>query len=378
MPLDAYLEGYIYMKAFPTIILLTLVSLCWAINLTAAVNRDELIHCITSVGGRSTCVRHGDVNADGQVTAADAQAAFRFALGTELPTADQLCYADCSGDGGITAGDAQGIFGTVLGADLCVDRLPPVDMILIPSGSYEMGSPESPSPELCRISDETRHSVTLTGDFYMQATEVSQWQWESVFGEGSNPSFYRGAYRPVEQITYFDVLIYCNRISVREGLIPCYYDDPEFTRIFDGIPPVTVARAYWNVTADGYRLPTEAEWEYACRGGTVSPYNNGLWNSDCEMDTVLEDIAWYHHTSASITQVVGGKNANAFGLHDMHGNIWEWVWDRYGIFSDQPVSDPTGPETGEDRVVRGGSCCDTAGDCRSASRVGTNPGYAYY
>jgi formylglycine-generating enzyme required for sulfatase activity len=248
----------------------------------------------------------------------------------------------------------------------------PAGFELIPAGTFLMGSPPG---ELCRDADETQHAVTLTQAFYIQGTEVTQAQWEELFGV--NPSQFEGANLPVESVTWYDAVIYCNRLSLAHGLRPSYYADAEFTEVFDGEPPVHSGTVYWDRDAPGYRLPTEAEWEYACRAGTGSAYNSGDENTDCLRDDVLEPLAWYWFSGDMQTHEVGEKEPNAWGLYDMHGNAMEWCWDWYAPFGGGSQTDPIGPDTGSERVARSGGWGSFASGCRSAFRQGRNPAHSH-
>ncbi len=224
-------------------------------------------------------------------------------------------------------------------------------LVPIPAGSFMMGSP---SGESDRYDDETQHRVTLTRGFLMSATEVTQAQYEAVMG--SNPSEFKGASRPVEMVSWYDAVRFCNALSEREGLTAAYRISGE-----NSAPEVT-----WNLDADGYRLPTEAEWEYACRAGTTTRFHSGNSDSDLEL------VGWYSGNSNQQTQDVGTKQPNAWGLYDMHGNVWEWCWDRYGDYGGN-ATDPAGPGSGSARVLRGGGWSDGAQFCRSAYRYWRHP-----
>ena len=251
----------------------------------------------------------------------------------------------------------------------------PTNFVYIPSGTFQMGSP---SNEMCRDDDEGPvHSVTITQGFYMQQTEVTQQQWVNIFG--TNPSYTIGMNYPVDVVTWYDACIYCNRMSLADGLLPCYYTDESYTVPFDGTPPVHSGSVYWNQGANGYRLPTEAEWEYACRAGTNSPYNNGMENLTCNYyDWNLDPLAWFSWNSAG-PQDIGMKQSNSWELYDMHGNGYEWCWDKYSsvYYGMSPSIDPVGPSLGHVRVFRGGSWDTDAEYCRSANRLSGYPEYHY-
>ena len=214
----------------------------------------------------------------------------------------------------------------------------------IAPGTFTMGSPVS---EGRRNSDETQHQVTISRPFLMQATEVTQGQWQAVMG--SNPAKFKacGPQCPVEQVSWLDAIVYLNKLSQREGLQACYGSDGAFVG-----PHCT-----------GYRLPTEAEWEYAARAGTT-----GARYGD------LERVAWYSRNSGAVTHPVATKQANAWGLFDMLGNVWEWTGDWKAGYDDM-VTDPQGAASGSLRVLRGGSWYYDDGSVRAASRNGIVPDF---
>ncbi len=203
---------------------------------------------------------------------------------------------------------------------------------LIPAGTFMMGSP---SYEPGRDDDETQHQVTFTQAFYMQTTEVTQDQWVAVMG--SNPSGFSGCSDcPVEQVSWNDIQTFITNL---------------------------------NALGEGtYRLPTEAEWEYAARAGSTTAFANGdITYTDCTYDPNLDAMGWYCYNSSS-TQSVGQKDPNDWGLYDMHGNVYEWCQDWYGAYPIVSVTDPTGPYSGSDRVIRGAGWWNSAMYCRSAYR----------
>jgi formylglycine-generating enzyme required for sulfatase activity len=209
--------------------------------------------------------------------------------------------------------------------------------VWIPAGGFMMGSPTSERDRYSEMEQQRR--VEITQGFYMSATEVTQAQYEMVMG--SNPSNFKGADHPVEVISWLDAVQFCNKLSARENLSPAY-------RI--GGDSVT-----WDDLTNGYRLPTEAEWEYACRAGTTAAYYTGGSEAD------LAHAGWYGGNQRGGTRPVGKKTPNAWGLYDMHGNVWEWCWDPQGSY----------------RVCRGGSWNYYAGNCRSAFRSWEDPSGAF-
>ena len=235
----------------------------------------------------------------------------------------------------------------------------PEDFVAISGGTYLMGSPET---ENWRGVDETQHEVTVS-DFAMCVHEVTQAEYEEIVGK--NPSSFVGEDLPVDSVSWLEAVTYCNLRSEAEGLTPVYEIDGE--------------NITWNRSANGYRLPTEAEWEYACRAGTTTPFNT-------ETSISTDEANYYGHYPYEIeenyfsqgnletqpgiyrqtTITVQSFSPNAWGLYDMHGNVGEWVWDYYGSYSDEVVTDPTGPESGTLRVNRGGGWNDFAKNMRSA------------
>jgi formylglycine-generating enzyme required for sulfatase activity len=237
--------------------------------------------------------------------------------------------------------------------------------VLASPGTFTMGSPVD---EHGRSNKETQHQVTLTKPFYLCDHEVTQSEWESVMGWNHSSSL--GVDHPVELVSWYQAVQYCNDRSIRDGYTPAYtITSPTYSG--NKLANATVT---WDQSADGYRLPTEAEWEYACRAGSTTAFCNGpITESTCNpIDPNLNQVGWYCGNARTNPKDVGGKNANAWGLRDMHGNVYEWCWDWYGSY-EVAATDPTGPESGTDRVQRGGSHFVYAMSCRSASRYYDSP-----
>jgi formylglycine-generating enzyme required for sulfatase activity len=210
-----------------------------------------------------------------------------------------------------------------------------LELVAIPSGKFLMGSPND---EKGRVDDEgPQHWVTISNPFYIGKYAVTQEQYVAVMD--TNPSCFTGTKNPVEVVSWNDAAAFCRMLSRRTGKT--------------------------------IRLPTEAEWEYACRAGTTTRFYAG------DSDTVLDSISWFEGNSRGTTHPVGGKAANAFGLYDMHGNVAEWCQDFYdaNYYAISPNVDPTGPTSGSGRVARGGSWLGGANNCRSSRRRnGVNQG----
>lgn len=278
-----------------------------------------------------------------------------------------------------------------------------VELVQVPAGRFTMGSPPC---EHGRHHDESPHEVLITSPFLVGETPVTQAQWVEVMGPND---FYFAGHpdRPAERLDWHKAIIFCNRLSELEGLRPVY----------DG----RRNEVLWDRSANGYRLLTEAEWEYVARAGTCTGYPSGdvehasaggkgcalrrthgyldrtadaelgappeQWHDDAAgaaehpvattpalPEAALDRIGWYRSNSGETTHLVGAKEPNAFGLYDTHGNVFEWVWDWYAPTSPPGLlRDPTGPHSGQGRVLRGGSWYNLAGHCRSAYRYDYTP-----
>jgi formylglycine-generating enzyme required for sulfatase activity len=264
-----------------------------------------------------------------------------------------------------------------------------LEMILIPKGDFMMGSPGN---ERNRRADESQHPVRISKPFYLGKFEVTQYQYREVIG--TNPSSFAEGLEnkdkpggfippgfPVESVSWFDALDFCNRLSKKDGHAPYYKLEDVKRREKGSISSAKVTILGGN----GYRLPTEAEWEYACREWSGSPYHFGMQNSGREANVKPGVIAGGYGSVPSWrandrTTRVGSYPANQWKLHDMHGNVAEWCADWYDAdyYANSPARNPNGPNTGTHRVVRGGSWLVNEGNCRTASRFFLPPGDAAY
>lgn len=254
-----------------------------------------------------------------------------------------------------------------------------IEMVRVEGGAFTMGSPTN---EPGRFDNETQRQVTLTNGFWIGKYPVTQKQYQAVMGY--NPSWFcahgGGAEEvtgldtsnfPVEVVSWYEALVFCNMLSILEGLSPAYSingstnpDDWETVGNWDRVIIVE--------GSNGYRLPTEAQWEYACRAGTTTAFNWGT-------NTINSTQANYHAewvdanntmegTFFDRTSEVGSYAPNAWGLYDMHGNVWEWCWDWYGDYVNRSQIDPQGAPSGSRRVLRGGSWWSSGQYVRSAYR----------
>ena len=215
-----------------------------------------------------------------------------------------------------------------------------LEMVLIPAGEFLMGSPDSDTK--ATFSEKPQHRVRITKPFYLGKYLVTHEQWEAVMG--SNPSYFKGPKNPVEQVSWDDCQKFLEKLNTKTAK-----------------------------QGGKFVLPSEAQWEYACRAGSKTRFCFG------DDEARLGDYAWYAANSGGKPHPVGEKKPNAWGLYDMHGNVWEWCqdWWKNGYYKESPVDDPTGAATGSDRVIRGGGWFFVVGGCRSAYRIGRSPGMCF-
>lgn len=227
-------------------------------------------------------------------------------------------------------------------------------MVELAGGTFLMGSPPS---DKAQYDDEGPQRRVWVSEFSLGTVPVTQQLYQEVMELEQSPGFFQGQDLPVEQVSFLDAVRFCNKLSEQTGLTPCYRLEPE--------------QAKWDRSANGYRLPTEAEWEYACRAGTETAYCFG------DDAAAMDEYAWYDKNSGNQTHAVGQKRPNRWGLFDMHGNVLEWCWDLYDSYQVNPghdsIKNPAGPLTGDKRVVRGGAFVFAARLGRAATRFRFRP-----
>ena len=224
----------------------------------------------------------------------------------------------------------------------------PLKFSYIPAGTFTMGSPTTDTES--SDGERPQNQVTISKPFLMLRTEVTQAQWKAVMGP--NPSHFRGDERPVENVSWYEAVDFCNLLSRRDGLTAAY--------------TINYRTVTLNEGATGYRLPTEAEWEYACRAGTTAPRYGDI-----------DAIAWHSGNSSRQTHPVGQKLPNAWNLYDMLGNVFEWNWDLFRDYPTGNQTDPQGPTMGSARVLRGGGWYYDASSARAGNRFSYTPDKRY-
>ena len=240
----------------------------------------------------------------------------------------------------------------------------PLELVLIPHGKFLIGSPDSVIEAFVKETgidgyrnEGPQHWVTISKDFYIGKYEVTLAQYQAVIGNNPAHDYEVGSDYPVYYVSWYDAVKFCNKLSRMRGLTPMY-NESDWTA---------------NMNANGFRLPTEAEWEYTCRAGTTTPF---YWGNDLDY-ALIKDYTWYDgNNNPNGTKRVGLKKPNAWGLYDMSGNVWEWCQDQYGSYSSGAAADPIGPQFGSGHVERGGGRRSHPRVVRSASR-GNRGGSGY-
>ena len=283
----------------------------------------------------------GDVNADGSVNVSDVTALVNQIIGSGSYSA-QAC--DVNADGEVNVSDVTALVNLIINGGgesefknqtFTVNGVS-FEMIAVEGGTFTMGATAEQGSD-AYDDEKPTHQVTLSS-YYIGKTEVTQELWQAVMG--SNPSHFSGTNLPVEKVSWEDCQTFVTKLN--------------------------------ELTGKNFRLPTEAEWEYAARGGNKS---QGYKYSG---SNTIYDVAWYTSNSSSKTHPVAAKAPNELGIYDMSGNVWEWCSDWSGSYSSSSQTNPTGPTSGSIRVLRGGGWYGNAGGCRVSSRYYISPGSASY
>jgi len=311
-------------------------------------------------------IRQGDLDASGVIDSADMVILANYMAGNLLTIPAQ--------------------FGQLYELDPLVGTLR-----LVPSGIFVQGSPLD---EPCRAEHEAQFSHTLTLDIAVMETEVTRQMWADLKAlqttlptDPTNTGYGSGMTNPLQSVTWYEAVLFANLLSLQRGLTRCYYTNAGFTTPITS-SNYTTGPFYCNWNADGYRLPTEGEWEYFCRAGTTGAFsvvepNYSSGNCGSYITTpgtwpFVESVAWfcanrYDTAGNNKTKPVATKAPNPAGFYDVHGNVYEMCWDWYGSYPTGAAIDFRGSETGTDRVVRGGCWHDYILQCRSAHRTTTAP-----
>lgn len=306
------------------------------------------------------------------ITCATPGATIRYTTDGTVPTATSSAYSNPLTVSVTTTINAKGFkSGWTDSATATADYLI-ADLsrfVLVPGGTFTMGDTRG----VGQPGELPTHSVTLNS-FYIGKYEVTQAEYSAVMGFNPAVSFGVGDNYPVQTVSHYSILKYCNLRSMNEGLTPCYTISGSTNPANWGAVPIDYNTdwelAFCNWSANGYRLPTEAEWEYAARGASTTP--DFLFSGS----ESINDVAWYLDNWGQAnysSHTVGALAPNGIGAYDMSGNVWEWCWDWIGEYSPEAQDNPSGPASGSHRLVRGGSWSDSGNYCRVSYRDYISP-----
>lgn len=247
--------------------------------------------------------------------------------------------------------------------DTLFSRSTKMKLKLIEPGTFKIGAPANEFQS--DTNEYPQHIVTLTKPYYIGIYEVTQEEFFETMGFNSSTKIGMGML-PVETLSWFDAIAFCNALSIKDGLDSCY----TIANIKREDGHIVDANIVWQKDANGYRLPTEAEWEFACRAGTTTPFPFG--------DRISSDKANYGDTDRGVTLPVDSLTTNNWGLYHIVGNVFEWVWDYYGKYPSDNQADPIGPDFGSERVRRSGAYTSPEHHMRSSLRHGVPPGFVLF